>query len=78
MPKRVILPASIRRKHRVSKRDALATMHNSGMPEPMTDGRMLYIGRDTGGRLTRVVVIQADEDDNTLVIIHAQPLEWDR
>lgn len=39
---------------------------------------MMYSGRDAQGPLTRVGVIEAAEDPDTLVIIHAPPLEWDR
>lgn len=78
MPTRVILPAKIRRKHHLNKRNAIATMRNSGMPVIQDNGVMMYRGRDASGRLTRIGVIEAAEDPNTLVIVHAQPLEWSR
>lgn len=75
---KVILPASIRRKHRMNKRNAIATMRNCPMPTMQENGIVLYIGRDAEGRLTRIGVIEAAEDENVLVIVHAQPLEWKR
>ncbi|OIN80621.1 hypothetical protein K3U93_09135 [Mycobacterium malmoense] len=75
---RIILTASARRKHGVNKRNAIAAMRNSGVPEIQPGGSMLYTGRDTTGRLTEIAVIEAVEDTAVLVIIHAQPLEWTR
>lgn len=51
-------------------------MRHSGVPIIQPGGSILYVGRDTHGRLTEVAVIEAAEDDRTLVIIHAMPLEW--
>lgn len=70
------MTASARRKHGVNKRNAIATMRHSGMPIIQSGGSILYVGRDTNGRLTEVAVIEAAEDDQVLVIIHAMPLEW--
>lgn len=78
MPQKVILTASARRKHHVNKRNAIAAMRNSGVPEIQPSGTILYTGRDAEGRLTEVAVIEAAKDENVLVIIHAMPLEWER
>lgn len=51
-------------------------MRHSGVP--IRNGSILFVGRDTNGRLTEVAVIPAAEDDELLVIIHAMPLEWTR
>jgi hypothetical protein len=37
---------------------------------------MYYEGRDTSGRLTGVVAVEADNGD--LIITHAMPKEWTR
>ncbi|MCV7208395.1 hypothetical protein [Mycolicibacterium canariasense] len=78
MPQKVILPASIRRKHGVNKRNALAVMRNCSAPVAQESGSVLYTGRDTNGRLTEIGVIDGREGGNVLVIIHALPLEWER
>jgi hypothetical protein len=62
----------------MNKRNAIATMRNCPMPVIQDNGVVLYIGRDAAGRLTRIGVIEADEDEDMLVIVHAQPLEWTR
>ncbi|WP_232065771.1 hypothetical protein [Mycobacterium heidelbergense] len=74
----IILTASARRKHGVNKRNAIAAMRNSGIPEIQPSGSMLYTGRDATGRLTEIAVIEAVEGSAVLVIIHAQPMEWTR
>lgn len=78
MAQRVILTASARRKHGVNKRNALAAMRHSDVPTIQKGGSILFVGRDAGGRLTEVVIVEAVEDDQVLVIIHAMPLEWER
>jgi hypothetical protein len=37
---------------------------------------LLYVGRDTRGRLTEVLAFVATEDDELLIVFHAMPLEW--
>jgi hypothetical protein len=76
MARRVILTASARQKHGVNKRNALAAMRHSGVPTIQPSGSISYVGRDTNGRLTEVAVIEAAEDEQVQVIVHAMPLEW--
>lgn len=76
MARRVVLTAAARQKHGVNERNAIAAMRHSGVPILQSGGSILYVGRDTHGRLTEVAVIEAAEDDQVLVIIHAMPLEW--
>lgn len=64
------------RKHRVSKHRIVAAMRNAGMPVIQNDGSLYYLGRDTSGRLTEVVAVEADNGD--FIIIHAMPKEWKR
>ncbi|MBV8930816.1 MAG: hypothetical protein JO152_16975 [Mycobacteriaceae bacterium] len=64
------------RKHRVSKHRIVAAMRHSGVPVIQEDDSLYYTGRDTSGRLTEVVAIEADNGD--LIIIHAMPKEWKR
>lgn len=64
------------RKHRVSKHRILAAMRHSGVPTIQPDGSLLYVGRDTKGRLTEVLAFVAAEDDQLLIVFHAMPLEW--
>lgn len=51
-------------------------MRHSGVPTIQPDGSLLYIGRDTRGRLTEVLAFVATEDDELLIVFHAMPLEW--
>jgi hypothetical protein len=37
---------------------------------------LLYVGRDTKGRLTEALAFVAAEDDELLIVFHAMPLEW--
>ncbi|HZE15639.1 MAG TPA: hypothetical protein VE197_07985 [Mycobacterium sp.] len=37
---------------------------------------LLYVGRDTQGRLTEVLAFVAAGDDQLLIVFHAMPLEW--
>ncbi len=78
MTERVLLTATARRRHGVNKTNALAAMRNSGVPTIQENGSILFVGRDTKGRLTEIAVIAAAEDDELLIIIHAMPLEWTR
>jgi hypothetical protein len=64
------------RKHRVSKHRIVAVMRHSGVPIVQEDGSLYYLGRDTTGRLTEVVVVEADNGD--LIVTHAMPKEWKR
>lgn len=64
------------RKHRVSKHRIVAAMRHSGIPVVQEDGSLYYQGRDTSGRLTEVVAVEADNGD--LIITHAMPKEWKR
>lgn len=64
------------RKHRVSKHRIVAAMRHSGVPVVQADGSLYYKGRDTSGRLTEVVAVEADNGD--LIITHAMPKEWTR
>jgi len=66
------------RKHRVSKHRILTAMRHSGVPTIQPNNSILFVGRDTGGRLTEVIAITAGEDDELLIVIHAMPLEWTR
>lgn len=50
-------------------------MRNSGTPIIQDDNSLYYLGRDTTGRLTEVVAIEADNGD---LITHALPKEWNR
>jgi len=52
------------RKHRVSKHRI------------QDDDSLYYEGRDTAGRLTEIVAVEADNGD--LIITHAMPKEWTR
>lgn len=47
-----------------------------GVPVIQEDGSLYYQGRDTSGRLTEVVAVEADDGD--LIITHAMPKEWKR
>ncbi|WP_052636623.1 hypothetical protein [Mycobacterium tuberculosis] len=64
------------RKHRVSKHRIVAAMRHCGVPVLQEDGSLYYQGRDTSGRLTEVVAVEADDGD--LIITHAMPKEWKR
>ncbi len=64
------------RKHRVSKHRIIAALRHSGVPVIQDDGSLYYQGRDTAGRLTEVVAVEADNGD--LIITHAMPKEWTR
>jgi hypothetical protein len=64
------------RKHGVSKHRIVAAMRHSGVPVIQENGSLYYEGRDTSGRLTEVVAVEADNGD--LIIIHALPKEWKR
>lgn len=64
------------RKHRVSKHRIVAAMRHSGVPIVQDDDSLYYLGRDTTGRLTEVVAVEADNGD--LIITHAMPKEWKR
>lgn len=63
-------------KHRVSKHRIVAAMRHCGVPVIQEDGSLYYQGRDTSGRLTEVVAVEADDGD--LIITHAMPKEWKR
>ena len=47
-------------------------------PVIQPSGTILYTGRNSEGRLAEIGVIEAVEDENVLVSIHAMPLEWER
>jgi hypothetical protein len=64
------------RKHRVSKHRIVAAMRHSGVPVIQEDDSLYYEGRDTSGRLTEVVAVEAEGGD--LIITHAMPKEWER
>lgn len=66
------------RKHRVSKYRILAAMRHSGVPSILPNNAVLYVGRDTSGRLTEIGAKEADEDPDLLIVFHAMPLEWTR
>ncbi len=51
-------------------------MRHCGVPVIQEDGSLYYQGRDTSGRLTEVVAVEADDGD--LIITHAMPKEWKR
>lgn len=46
------------------------------VPLVQENGSLYYLGRDTAGRLTEVVAVEADNGD--LIITHAMPKEWKR
>jgi hypothetical protein len=64
------------RKHRVSKHRIIAAMRHCGVPVIQDDDSLYYEGRDTAGRLTEIVAVEADNGD--LIITHAMPKEWTR
>lgn len=64
------------RKHRVSKHRIVAAMRHAGVPVVQENGSLYYLGRDTSGRLTEVVAVEADNGD--FIITHAMPKEWKR
>lgn len=60
----------------MSKHRIVAAMRHCGVPVIQGDGSLYYQGRDTSGRLTEVVAVEADDGD--LIITHAMPKEWKR
>ena len=64
------------RKHRVSKHRIIEAMRHCGVPVIQDDDSLYYEGRDTAGRLTEIVAVEADNGD--LIITHAMPKEWTR
>ncbi|MEQ0575979.1 hypothetical protein ABLN97_19975, partial [Mycobacterium tuberculosis] len=62
--------------HGWSKHGIVAAMGHCGVPVIQEDGSLYYQGRDTSGRLTEVVAVEADDGD--LIITHAMPKEWKR
>jgi hypothetical protein len=64
------------RKHRVSKHRIVAAMRHSGVPVIQENDSLYYKGRDTSGRLTTVIAVDAENGD--LIITPAAPKEWER
>lgn len=60
------------RKHGVSDADMVHALRVPLRLVRQDDGRVLYIGADTGGRLLEIVVVDVDSDEPA--IIHAMPL----
>jgi hypothetical protein len=52
-------------------------MHHSGCPKVNEEtGAIYFEGRDTRGRLHGIGVFEARENEQLMIIFHAQPLEW--
>jgi hypothetical protein len=64
------------RKHRVGKHRIVAAMRHCGIPVIRDDASLIYVGRDTSGRLLEVGAREADNGD--LIVFHALPKEWVR
>lgn len=64
------------RKNGVSRARILAAMRHAPAPEAVDGGSVLFVGRDSGGKLLEVLARGAREGENALLVYHAMPVAW--
>lgn len=51
-------------------------MASAGVPVPLTDGKLLYVGTDSRGIELEVVAVGDDKHPGGLAVIHAMPTHY--